>query len=135
MKEKLMSLRVRMLLPVIAMTLFVVILLTMLFSRAYIDMILQQENETNAAGFDMVSHSITSLIDTSINDVRRIMADDRIVSYARLQYASQAELVHARFDCRDYLQGEIKRHDGIFGLLLMRKDGRLSAYCRRETSF
>ena len=40
MKEKLMSLRVRMLLPVIAMTLFVVILLTMLFSRAYIDMIL-----------------------------------------------------------------------------------------------
>ena len=125
MKEKLMSLRVRMLLPVIAMTLFVVILLTMLFSRAYIDMILQQENETNAAGFDMVSHSITSLIDTSINDVRRIMADDRIVSYARLQYASQAELVHARFDCRDYLQGEIKRHDGIFGLLLMRKDGSL----------
>ena len=125
MKQKLMSLRVRMLLPVIAMTLFVVILLTMLFSRAYIDMILQQENETNAAGFDMVSHSITSLIDTSINDVRRIMADDRIVSYARLHYASQAELVHARFDCRDYLQGEIKRHDGIFGLLLMRKDGSL----------
>ena len=114
-----------MLLPVIAMTLFVVILLTMLFSRAYIDMILQQENETNAAGFDMVSHSITSLIDTSINDVRRIMADDRIVSYARLQYASQAELVHARFACRDYLQREITRHDGIFGLLLMRKDGSL----------
>ena len=125
MKEKLMSLRVRLLLPVIAMTLFVVILLTVLFSRAYIDMILQQENETNAAGFDMVSHSITSLIDTSINEVKRMMADDRIASYARLQYVSQAELVHARFDCRDYLQGEITRNDGIFGLLLMRKDGSL----------
>ena len=125
MKEKLMSLRVRMLLPVVAMTLFVVILLTMLFSRAYIDMILKQENEVNAVGFDRVSHSITALIDTSIDEVRRIMADDRIASYARLQYASQAELVHARIDCRDYLKGEITRHDGIFGLLLMRKDGSL----------
>ena len=120
-----MSLRARMLLPVIAMTLFVVILLTVLFSHAFIDMILQQENETNAAGFDMVSQSITSLIDTSISEVKRIMSDDRIASYVRLQYASQAELVHARFDCRDYLQGEITRHDGIFGLLLMRKDGSL----------
>ena len=107
-----------MLLPVIAMTLFVVILLTMLFSRAYIDMILQQENETNAAGFDMVSHSITSLIDTSINDVRRIMADDRIVSYARLQYASQAELVHARFDCRDYKSVVFVIPFSVFGHLL-----------------
>ena len=125
MKEKLMSLRVRMLLPVIAMTLLVVILLTMLFSRAYIDMILQQENEVNAAGFDMVSRAITSLIETSVSEVRRIMADDRIASYTRLQYASTAELVHARIDCRDYLRGEIKRQDGIFGLLFMRQDGSL----------
>ena len=125
MKEKLMSLRVRMLLPVIAMTLFVVILLTGLFSRAYIDMILQHENEANAAGFDMVSRSITSLIDTSISEVWRIVDDDRIASYVRLQYASQAELVHARFDCRDYLKEEIARHDGIFGLLFMRSDGSL----------
>ena len=125
MKQKLMSLRVRMLLPVIAMTLFVVIMLTMLFSRAYIDMILQQENEVNAAGFDMVSHSMTSLIDTSISEVRRIIADDRIASYVRLQYDSQAELVHGRINCRDYLQGEISRHDGFFGLLFMREDGSL----------
>ena len=40
MKQKLKSLRFRMVLPVIAMTLFVVILLTMLFSRAYTGMIL-----------------------------------------------------------------------------------------------
>ena len=72
-----------MLLPVIAMTLFVVILLTGLFSRAYIDMILQHENEANAAGFDMVSRSITSLIDTSISEVWRIVDDDRIASYVR----------------------------------------------------
>ena len=125
MKEKLSSLRVRILLPVIAMTLLVVILLTVVFSRAYIDMILQQENEVNASGFDLVSRNITSLIDTSISEVRRIMANDRIASYTRLQYASQAELVHARIDCRDYLQGEITRNDGIFGLLLMRQEGSL----------
>ena len=125
MKQKLTSLRVRMLLPVIAMTLLVVILLTALFSRAYIDMILQQENEVNAAGFGAVSQTIPALIDASVSEVRRIMGDERVASYARLQYASLAELVHGRIDCRDYLRGEILRQDGMYGLLFMRPDGSL----------
>ncbi len=125
MKQKLKSLRLRMLLPVIAMTLFVVILLTVLFSRAYTKMILQQEQEVNAVGFETISHSITSLIDTSISEVRSIMLDDRVSSYARLQYDSVPELIHARLRCRDYLRGEILGCDGIFGLVFMRKDGSL----------
>ena len=114
-----------MLLPVIFMTLFVVILLTVLFSRAYINMILRQENDVNAVGFETVSHSIPPLISSSVSEVQRIMADDRVAAYARLQYASKAELVHGRIDCRDFLRGEIARHDGIFGLLFMRQDGSL----------
>ena len=43
MKQKLKSLQVRMLLPVIVMTVFVIAMLTTLFSRAYISMILQRE--------------------------------------------------------------------------------------------
>ena len=125
MKQKLMSLRVRMLLPVVFMTLFVVILLTTLFSRAYIDMILQQENEVNAAGFETVSRTIPPVISSSISEVQHIMADERVASYVRLQYASHAELAHGRLDCRDYLRGEIARHNGIFGLLFMRMDGSL----------
>ena len=125
MKQKLKSLQLRMLLPVIAMTLFVVILLTMLFSRAYINMILQQEQEVNSAGFDTVSHTITPLIDTAISDTRTIMADDRVAFYARHSYASAAELIHARISCRDYLAAEIERNDDIYGLLFMRTDGSL----------
>ena len=125
MKHNLTSLRARMLLPVIAMTLFVVILLTTLFSHAFISMILQQENEVNAVGFDTVSHTITPLINASINEVRSIIADERVATYARHQYNSAAKLVRARIDCRDYLRMEISRYDGIFGLLIMRKDGSL----------
>ena len=55
MKQKLKSLRFRMLLPVILMVLFVVGMLTTLFSRAYIRMILQQEQEVNASSFDTIS--------------------------------------------------------------------------------
>lgn len=122
MKLNLSSLRFRMLLPVIAMTLFVVALLTVLFSRAYTDMILQQEQEENAAGFELVSRSLTPLIDSSINLVMRIIPDSRVASYARHQYSTVTELVHARISCRDYLQGEISRQNGIFGLLIMRQD-------------
>ena len=82
MKQKLKSLQVRMLLPVFAMTLFVVVMLTTMFSRAYINMILQQEQEVNAVGFDTISRSITPLIDTSISVVRSIMTDDRVTGYA-----------------------------------------------------
>ena len=125
MKQKLNSLRIRMLLPVIGMTLFVVILLTTLFSRTYISMILQREQEVNEQSLETVSRSITPLIETSISEVRNIMADSRVASYARLQYASLPELIHARISCRDFLRGETARHEGIFGLLFMRQDGSL----------
>ena len=125
MKQKLNSLRFRMVLPVIAMTLFVVIMLTVLFTRAYTDRIAQQEQEMNAVGFDTVSHFITPLISSSISEVRSIMADDRVASYARLRYASMTDTVRARIRCRDYLRTEITSRSGIFGLLFMRGDGSL----------
>ena len=125
MMQKLKSLRVHMLIPVVVMTLLVVSMLTILFSRAYISMILQQEQEENAFGFDTISRSITPLVDTSVNEVRRIMSDDRVAGYARLRYGSMEELIHARIDCRDYLRSEITRSDGIFGLFIMRQDGSL----------
>ena len=125
MKQKLKSLRFRMLLPVVAMTLFIVILLTTLFSRAYIDMILKQEQEVNAVGLETISHSLTPLIDTSVSRVRGILSDERLISCIMLQDSSAAERIHTQIRCRDYLRGEIKRDDGIFGLLFMRKDGSL----------
>ena len=125
MKQKLKSLRFHMLLPVIVMALFVVILLTVLFSRAYTNMVMQQEQEVNAVGFETISRSIMPLISTSITEARNIMSDDRVAFYARFQYASMAELIHARINCRDFLSTEIARHDGIYGLLFMRKDGSL----------
>lgn len=124
MKQKLKSLRVRMLLPVIVMTLFVVIMLTVLFSRAYIDMILQQEQEVNAVGFDTVSRTVPPLIDTSIGAVRSILMDSRVASYVRREYSSDADLIHARIKCRDYLRSEMSRHDAIFGLLIFHDDDR-----------
>ena len=123
MKLKLSSLRFRMLLPVIAMTLFVVALLTVLFSRAYTSMILQQEQDENAAGFELVSRSVTPLIDSSIAEVQSVLTDSRVASYARREYSTAAQLVHARISCRDFLRGELSRQDGIFGLLFMRPDG------------
>ena len=125
MKQKLKSLQIRMLLPVIAMTLLIVIMLTTLFSRAYISMILQQEQEVNAAGFDTISRSITPLIDSSLSEVRNIITDSRVSGYARLHYSSPVDLIHARISCRDYLRTEIAQHEGIFGLLFMRQDGSL----------
>ena len=125
MKQKLSSLRFHMLLPVTAMTLFVVSLLTVLFSHTYTSMIMQQESEVNAVGFDTVSRTITPLINTSVSEVRRIMADDRVSSYAQHQYASMAELIHARIRCSRFLAAEIERHEGIYGVLFMRPDGSL----------
>ena len=125
LKQKVTSLRLRILLPVILMTLFVVILLTSLFSRAYIDTILQQEQEVNAVGFETISHAVTPLINTAVGNVRSMMTDERFVSYARLQFASSAELIKARIRCRDFLGAEVAQHESIYGVLFMRKDGSL----------
>ena len=125
MKQMVKSMRLQLLLPVLVIMMAVVGLMSGLFSRAYINMILQQENEVNAVGFETVSRSVTPLINTSISEVRNIMADERVASYARLRYPTQATLIHARIRCRDYLASEIARHEGIYGLLFMRTDGSL----------
>jgi len=124
-KHKLRSLRVWMLLPVIVMTLFVVASLTILFGRAHTDMILQQEAEVNAAGFDAVTHTITTMVNTSVQETRGMMTDERVAAYANLRFASEAERIRARIACRNYLRAETARHDGIYGLLFMREDGSL----------
>ena len=125
MKQKLKSLRFRMILPVVAMTLLVVILLTTLFSRAYTNMILKQEQEVNAVGFETISRSLPPIIEASVSRVRRILSDERVLSCVKQQDLSAADKIHAQIRCRDYLRGEITRNDGIFGLLFMRKDGSL----------
>lgn len=125
MRNKLKSLRYRILLPVIVMVLFIVTLLNTVCSRAFIRMIFDQEQEVNAIGFATVSNSVVPLINTSIGEVRNIMSDDRVASYARLQFANEAELIRARKSCRDFLRTEISSRDRIFGLLFMRTDGSL----------
>ncbi|MEE1052318.1 MAG: hypothetical protein UIB39_09525, partial [Lachnospiraceae bacterium] len=125
MKQQLKSLQVRMLLPVIAMTTLVVTLLTVLFSRAYTAMILQQEQGVNEAGFEAVSNSLPPLINRSVKTVQSTLSDDRVAAYARLQFSSVQDLIHARLDCRDYMRSEVGRNEGIYGILCMREDGSL----------
>lgn len=125
MKQRFRSFRYRILLPVVILLLAIVTLLNTLHSSSLIKLIQQQEQEVNAVGFDTVSNSLVPLVNTSITEVRRIMLVEQVTSYVRLQYASTAELIHARIACRDYLQAEISSRDGIFGLLFMRKDGSL----------
>ena len=76
MKEKLKSLRLRLLLPVTVMT-------------------LRQEQEKNAAGFETVSSAVTPFITAAITEARSVMADERIRSYIRLQYGPVPDLIHA----------------------------------------
>ena len=125
MMQRLKSLRFRILLPMIAIVLLVIALLNTLFSRAFIRLLLQQEQEVNATGFETVSRSVEPMIATSVNEVRNILSDERVASCARGRYDSVTELVHARIRCRDFLRGEIASREKIFGLLFMRKDGSL----------
>lgn len=111
-----------MLMPVIAMVLFVVVGRTVIFSETYTKLMLQQEQDKNAAGFELVSRSVTPLIEESISEVRNAMTDAQVVSYAEHHYSTTAQLVHARILCRDYLRSVISRQDSIFGLLFMRAD-------------
>ena len=122
-KEGLTSLRLRILLPVIVITVSVVTLLNTLYSRAYINMIMQQEQEVNAVSFETVTNSVVPRINESITGVRRIVQDSRVASYARYQFSSESELIHERMSCRDYLRSEITTNDQVFGLLFMREDG------------
>lgn len=137
MIRRLKSLRVRLLLPVAAMMLFTVILLSALFSRAYTGMILRREREAHAVGFETISRSFTPLMESSVSKVRgSIMLDERVAACIKAPDASARERIRARIRCRDYLRGEIAGdNDGISGILFMRKDGSLFGVLPEATLF
>ncbi len=135
MKRRLRSLRFRILLPVLIIALCVITLLNTLYSSAYNHMILQQEQEKNAVGFAAVSNSVEPLISNTVNEVRGILLDKRVVAYATHQFDSDAELVHARVECADCLQTEIESHDRVCGLLFMRGNGSLFGTLRGANLF
>ena len=107
------------------MILFVTMALTFLVSRVYIGMSLQQESEKNTVSFDTAAYMINMTVNESVSRVRRMLLDERVSSYARLQYKSDLDLVHARIGCRDYLRSQIESDSGLYGVLFLRPDGSL----------
>ena len=125
LRQRFKSLRLRILLPVIIMAALVITLLNTLYYRAFTLMITQREQDMNSVGFDTISNSVVPLINASVSEVRGILSDSWVASYARHQYSSDPELVNARIKCRDALRSEFASHDRVFGLLFMRADGSL----------
>ena len=125
MKRWFRSLRLHILLPAFIMIPLLVILMTVVVSRSYINMNLRQESKKNAALIDAIVRQIDRTITESIEAVQGIMIDDRITAYVRHQFPTDADLIHARMACRDYLRTEINRNSAIYGLLFMRPDGSL----------
>ncbi len=125
MKRWFRSVRLHILLPAFIMIPLLVILMTVVVSRSYINMNLRQESKKNAALIDAIVRQIDRTITESIEAVQGIMIDDRITAYVRHQFPTDADLIHARMACRDYLRTEINRHSAIYGLLFMRPDGSL----------
>ena len=123
MKKLLKSLRLQLLLPIVFMTQIIIIVLSMLFSRAFTNMILQQEQAVNAAGFETISSTVPPSINTAIDSVRDVITDQRVISCIRLQFDSAAEMFNTKAACVDYLREKITHADWANGLFIMRNDG------------
>ena len=117
------KLNVHILLPFVFMTVFVVILLTVLVSRIYTKTILDQEDEKNNAAFQYIASNITSSITESRNAIPSIIADNTVVSYLRQDYRTTKGRMLSRIACVNYLRGEINNQRDIYGLLFLREDG------------
>ena len=122
-KRRLKPLWFLMLMPVLLMMLLLVVLLTVLISRTYSEMSVCQESEKNAASFVAIADQLGKTVSVSIDDARAIAVDPRVTGYVRHQFETDAELIRARMECRDYLRSEINRHSAIYGLMFMRPDG------------
>ena len=96
-----------MLMPVMLMMLLLVVLLTVLISRTYSEMSVRQESEKNAASFVAIAGQLGKTVSASIDDARVIAVDPRVTAYVRHQFETDAELIRARMECRDYLRSNL----------------------------
>ena len=123
MKRRLKSLRFHILIPVLVMTLILAVLLTVLISRIYIRMSLEQESEKNVARLEAIARELDRTVIAAIADAQSIAVDSRVTDQVRHTFATEAEMIRARMDCRDYLRAQINRNSAIYGLLFIRPDG------------
>ncbi len=122
MKQKLRSLRARMVLPVICIAAFIVMLMNIVFSTSFIKMTLRQEQLGNASGFSTITNTLAPILNKTVDEVRGVISDERVAVYARHRYGTGKELIHARISCRNALRSGIVSHERVYGLLFMREN-------------
>ena len=129
------SLKFKMLLPVILVTLVIVTALTWRASKTYTQTILEKEDAKVQSSFSVAGSAIQEIAESSMQTASDMLLDDSVKRYARGDFESVREQIVSRIMCREALKETIARSPYLHGLLYMRADGSVFGELLKRTYF
>ena len=129
------SMKFRMLLPVILLTLAIATALTLCASRIYTQTILEKEDAKVQSSFLVAGNAIRKILESSQQTAADLLLNDKIKTYAVGNFASIRERVNARMMCKDVLADALLRQPYLHGVLYMRADGSVFGDLLKRTYF
>ncbi len=129
------SMKFRMLLPVILVTLAIAAALTWCASVIYTKTILEKEDAKVQSSFSVAGNAIQEIIESTRLTASDMLLDSKVEAYAVCDFSSLREQVVARTMCKEVLEEALLRQPYLHGLLYMRTDGSVFGELLRRTYF
>lgn len=129
------SMKFRMLLPVILVTLTIATALTWYASKTYTQTILEKEDAKVQSSFSVTGSAIQEIVANSQQTASDLLLNDKVKAYAVGDFATIKERVTARMLCKEALEEALLRQPYLHGLLYMRTDGSVFGELLKRTYF
>jgi len=129
------SMKFRMLLPVILVTLTIAAALMWYASKVYMRTIFEKEDAKVQSSFSVAGSAIREIVETSQQTASEMLLNDGVKTYAVEDFESIKERVITRMLCKEALEEMLLRMPYLHGLLYMRTDGTVFGALLRRTYF
>lgn len=117
------SLAVRLLWPVVAMMIVIVVALTTVVTRTYTETILEQEDAKTMSAFNITAGTVDSLMDTAEALGVNIMQSELVQQYAKGEYAKSVDRILDRQALVNNIDTLLTQNPDVYGLFFVREDG------------
>lgn len=117
------SLKIQLLFPVLITTIAIVLVLTVLASRAYTNTILDQEDTKMQSAFLLTGNAISEKMKSVHASTSPLLMNSRIEFYTAGKFKDNLERILARIDVLEETTSVRERQPDIYGVLIMREDG------------
>ena len=119
------SMRVQILVPVLAMMIALVSILSSVTTNTFTEHTLKQERDRIQNAFDITGNALETMLTSLDTTTKALMLDRSISLYMTGMFSSDIERVYARIDVLEVIKNALMQNNALYGFVFLNADGRV----------